>query len=95
MERFNRDKKFFRFRSLINVFKYSQVEERTRLNWLTNSLQHIDFNFDIFIQEAFLVGVWSKGGIQMKDLESMPFDRYELAVKEALRIQEINTNENG
>jgi len=31
----------------------------------------------------------------MKDLESMPFDRYELAVKEALRIQEINTNENG
>lgn len=53
------------------------------------SLQYIDYSIDVFIKESMLVMHYSKGGLNLSDLESMPFDIFEKYVDEAVRIQEL------
>lgn len=52
------------------------------------SIQYIDFNMDAFVKESMLAMHYSKGGLTLEELRDMPFDIYEMYVKEAIRIQE-------
>lgn len=65
----------------------------TDYTWITDAIQYIDFNKEIFIQEACLIMYYLKGGLSKKELEEMPFREYELFLKEVIKIQEILTKE--
>lgn len=47
------------------------------------------------MQEAFLIMYYSKGGFTHKELSELKFDLYEIAVKEALRIQTLENKKQG
>jgi len=57
---------------------------------LAEALQYIDFGYTELIKECFLVMHFSKGGVSFKELKELEFDKYEMFVKEALRIQKEN-----
>lgn len=63
--------------------------EQEPVFWLMRSIQYIDYSIDIFIKEAMLVMHYSKGGLDLKEIERMPFDIFEKFVDEANRIQDL------
>lgn len=67
--------------------------EQNPFFWLIGAIEYIDFSWEVFIKESFLVMTYTKGGITMEQLEQMPFDRYEKCVNEAIRIQNEATSE--
>jgi hypothetical protein len=81
--------KFFRFRTPINVFQFAGVREAPFLDlWLVDAFKYIDFNYEILTKESCLVMYYTKGGLPLSELGKLPFNRYEMFVEEAIRIQE-------
>lgn len=52
----------------------------------------MDFYFESLIQEAFLISYQSKGGFTFDNVCEMPFDLYEITLREAMRIQSDTNN---
>lgn len=85
--------KFFRFRSPC-ILDHGGLEYP--LTWLIRSFQYIDFSYDVFIQEAFAISYYSRGGFSYRDICELDFLEYEVALKEAMRIRDtLNTNNPG
>ena len=63
--------------------------------WLFNAIKEIDFNFEDFMKECFLVCRESKGGISYKDIKAMSIDDYFLTVKYAAYLQNPKENIDG
>jgi len=80
--------KFFRFRSPVNVFDGYIGGRSHEVTWLLEAIKFIDFTKENFIKESFLIMYYTKGGINKKELDGMPFDEYEIWLKEAIIVQE-------
>lgn len=59
-----------------------------------DSLLFIDYDKRAFIKESFLVMHYSKGGFSQKALNEIPFDDFKLCVEEAVRIQDMQEENN-
>lgn len=57
------------------------------------AIKYIDFTWDALVQESYVAMTYSKGGLTSEELKSMPFDKYEKYIKEAIRIQELQTQD--
>lgn len=63
--------------------------------WLFESVREIDFKFEDFMKESFLVNIESKGGITFQDLKDMSFDEYLKIVRYAAYLQKPKEDANG
>ena len=75
---------FFRFRSPVIE---DSSGDRGELFWVAESLGLIDFDTETFIKESFFICYFSKGGFSFSDIKELYMDEYEIAVKEAHRVQ--------
>lgn len=86
--------KFFRFRTPVNVFDGLAGVRNHRAFWLTDAFYFIDFSTEVLVKESFLVMYYTKGGVTLKELKNLPFNEYEMFVKEALRLQKLEEQGN-
>lgn len=63
-----------------------QIGVRDRWMWLVQSLQYIDFNYKVLIQEIFRIGTYTPV-FSYTDLKEMTFDQYSIVIEETLRMQ--------
>ena len=52
------------------------------------SLEYIDFDIKMLIQESYAASFYSKGGFDFNTLKDLPFDDYEIVIKETVRVKE-------
>lgn len=73
---------FFRFRTPPEI---NQIGVRDRWLWLARSFENLDFNYEVFLKEAFAIGTYTPV-FTYQDLKEMPFDHYSIIVGETRRI---------
>ena len=78
--------KFFRFRTPITI---EPNGVRDRWLWMVQSLQYIDFNYEVLIKEVFRIGTYTPI-FSYTDLKEMTFDQYEIVIKEAIRMHKAS-----
>lgn len=45
-----------------------------------------------FLIESMTISFWTKGGYNFESLQKLPFDDFEIVLREALRVQKLNKN---
>ena len=53
-------------------------------------LSYIDVDMQSFLVECATIGFWTKGAFPFPSLKELPFDEFEIVLKESLRIQEAH-----
>ena len=62
---------------------------------MTFGLNYIDYDKLAFIQESVLIMYYTKGGMDLRTLEEIPFQDFLLYVTEAKRIENLQSSEEG
>lgn len=89
----NKNSQFFRFCSPVNVFSSEFVGEPYNKELaIIDAIRFVDYDVESYIKESFLVMHYTKGGLNLKDLDIMPFDEFRIWIKEATRIQNMALN---
>jgi len=57
---------------------------------MLNSMNYLDFSKEALLIESFMIGHYSKGGFSYDVLKDLPFNEYEILVKEAIRVSKLN-----
>lgn len=78
--------KFFRFRSPIYV-----AGEVDGVGWIFNSIEHLDFDTEMFLNEVYVITQITNGGFSYSELRDMDFNDYEVIVKITKPIAEKMT----
>ena len=99
----DKDSKFFRFCSPVNVFssEFILYDQATNVAGgltgnrdfvITDAVKFVDYDTESYIKESFLVMHYTKGGLTLKDIDTMPFSEFKVWIKEATRIQDMILN---
>ena len=57
------------------------------------SFKYIDYSWEIFTKESYLIMYYSNGGLNYSQLSEIEFNKFEMFLTEAIRIQKENKSE--
>jgi hypothetical protein len=62
--------------------------------WLAESIRFLDVTSELLLKQQFLISYYSKGGFSFDETKRLTTKKYDVVLKEALRVQRISTEEN-